>query len=305
MHSSLVWALLLAAPFLAAPLLRSPERTGIEMTIRHTFSGNSSEQKYYFLADRKRVESRNAVGQRSRNGSTEWLSGPRLAMITRCDLGQIYELNLDAAEYQSAAYPPKPWTKEEIETRKLTLPDFSPSAPRTIRIETTTVDTGERKEFFGHVARHVITTTKQIPLEGSQTEPQETLADGWYIDLHPQLSCDRSAPAGSRGHIYATSRGRPAETPEFVDIGERETGFPVQSVMTTKGSYKLPDGTRKELESKNETLVTELREGPIDPSLFEIPAGFQRVEHIEREPRVAGSSSPLGEFWQRLKNLLD
>jgi hypothetical protein len=305
MHPSLAWVVLLAAPFLAAPLLQSPENSGIEMTIRHTFSGHWSEQKYYFLADRKRVESRNAAGRRKRDGSTEWLSGPRLAMITRCDLGQIFELNLDAGEYQSAAYPPKPWTKEEIEARQLTLPDFSPSVPRTIRIETTTVDTGERKEFFGHVARHVITTTKQIPLVGSQAEPQETLADGWYIDLQGHLSCDRIAPAGRRGHIYATFSGRAAETPEFVDIGEAETGFAVQLVMTTKGAHKLPDGTRKEFASKNETLVTELREGPVDPALFEVPAGFTHVEHIERDPRVASSSSRFGEFWERLKNLLD
>jgi len=70
------------------------------------------------------------------------------------------------------------------------------STEPTLRIETTTVDTGERKEFFGHIARHFIITRKQIPLEGSHSEPQETLTDGWYIDLDPQVSCDRKLSRG-------------------------------------------------------------------------------------------------------------
>lgn len=300
MHASLVWVFLLAAP-----LSPSAESAGIVVTIRHTFSGKSAEQRFYFLADRKRVESRNAEGRRKPDGSTEWLFGPRLATITRCDLGQILELNLDSAEYQRAQYPPKPWTKEEIEARKLTLPDFSPSAPRTLRIETATMDTGERKEFFGHLARHVITTRKQIPLEGSPAEPQETVTDGWYIDLDPQVSCDRRTPAGTRSHGYLASGSNPPEKPEFVDMGEPETGFGVQLGVTSKGSYKLPDGTRKEFESKSETLVTELREESLDLALFEIPGGFKQVEHIDRNPRMASSSSRLENLWQRLKRFLD
>ena len=300
MHPSLGWVLLLAAP-----LSQSAENGGIVMTIRHTFSGNSTEQKFYLLADRKRVESRNAEGRRKPDGSTEWLLGPRLAIITRCDLGQILELNLGSAEYERAQYPPKRWTKAEIDARKGTPPDFSSSAPRTLRIEAATVDTGERKELFGRVARHIITTRKQIPLEGSHAAPQETVTDGWYIDLHPQVACERRMPAGTRGHSYLASGSNPPEKPEFVDIGEPETGFAVQLVTTSKGSYKLPDGTRKEFESKNETLVTELREESLDPALFEIPAGFRHVEHIERNPRMASSSSRLETFWDRLKRFLD
>ena len=136
------------------------------------------------------------MGQRKADGSQQWLSGPRLAAITRCDLGQLFELNLDAAEYVSAQYPPKPLTQEEIEARGLNKVDMSQSRKPTLRIETTTVDTGERKEFFGHIARHVIITRKQIPLEGSHSEPQETVTDGWYIDLDPQVSCDRRLSRG-------------------------------------------------------------------------------------------------------------
>lgn len=269
------------------PLLQASENTGIKMTIRRVFAGNPSEQTIYVQGDRKRMEFQNYEGLRKEDGSQQWLSGPRLAAITRCDLGQTFELNLDAAEYVSAPYPPRPLTEAEIKARGSVKPDMSPSREPTLRIETTTVDTGERKEFFGQTARHVLITRKQIPLAGSQSEPQETVMDGWYIDLDPQVSCDRKLMSGKRAHAYAVAGKQPAEKPEFVDIGESETGFAVKLVMISKGMYTLTDGTKKRIESRSETLVTELELGSLDPGLFEIPPGFKHVQHIDRNPRAA------------------
>jgi hypothetical protein len=267
------------------------------MTIRHVFAGNSSERTIYWQADRKWVEFRNSEGRTNADGSEQWLSGPRLVAITRCDLGQALELSLDAAEYVSASYPPRPLIKDDNEARRLKMSEMGRKP--TLRIETTTADTHERKEAFGHIARHVITTRKQTPLEGSRAEPQVTVMDGWYIDLSQQLSCDWKLPAGKRAHAYLTDGKQPTEKPEFVDIGESETGFAVQLVMTSKITYTLPDGTRKQSDSKSETLVTQLEDGPLDPELFEVPPGFKRVEHIERNP-VPASSSQI-DFWQRFK----
>lgn len=185
--------------------------------------------------------------------------------------------------------------------RGLSTIDLSQTGKPTLRIETTTVDTGERKEFFGHTARHVIITRKQTPLEGSHSEPQETVTDGWYIDLDPQVSCDRRLSKGKRAHGYGflVAGKQPPEKPEFVDIGESETGFAVQSVMVSKGTYTLPGGTNKQTNSKSETLVTQLELGPLDPGLFEIPPRFKHVRQIERNPRVSASSSQ--DFLERFK----
>lgn len=285
----------------AVPLLQASEDTGIKMTIRHVFAGKASEQTIYVRGDRKRMEFRNYAEQRKADGSQQLLSGPRLAAITRCDLGKLFELNLDAAEYVSAPYPPKPMTQAEIEERGLDKPDVFPSIKPTLRIETTTVDTGERKDFFGHVARHVIITRKQIPLEASHSEIQQTVTDGWYIDLDPQVSCDRKLRSGKRAHGYLVVGKQPAEKAEFVDIGESETGFAVQLVMVSKGTYMLTDGTNKQTDSKSETLVTQLELGSLDPGLFEIPPGFKHVQQIERNPRASASSSQTIDLWERLK----
>jgi hypothetical protein len=204
----------------------------------------------------------------------------------RCDLGQVFELNLDRREYTSSPFPPKPPDKEEIKKRGL---GNMPEHP-TIRVETKTTDTGERKEMFGLMARHVITTTTQTPLEGSGSEAQESVTDGWYIDFDPHLSCDLKRPTSGQGYIYfylGTGNGkRPMEKPEFVNVGQPERGLALYSLTTSKNASTLPDA----YVSKSETRVLEFEKGPFDPVLFEIPPGFKLMDHIERNP--SGGPSP-------------
>jgi len=287
--------------FLGVSLLQASENPGIKMTIQQGAAGLSNQQTIYLQGDRKRMEYRNYMGGKE---------GPRLVSITRCDLGQAFELNLDTSEYTSRPYPPKPFTKEEIEAHGLQIPARYVSEKPTLRMEVTTTDTGERKEVFGHIARHVITTRKQTPLEGSRSGPQEMVTDGWYIDsadidLHQRLSCDRKWPEGEKGHafayLHAACGNQPIDKPEFVTIGEPETGFALNSVMISKSTYTLPEGTKKQSDSKFEMQVTQFEEGPLDPALFEIPPGFKQVDHIERNPVAAASSTQINNLWQRFK----
>jgi hypothetical protein len=300
MHLSSGWLLLLGIP-----LLQASENDGVKMTVEFGSQGRSSSRVTYLQSDRKRMEFGNYTGDKV---------GPRLVAIVRCDLGQMFELNLDTREYTSAPYPPKPLNKEEMARRGMANPIAYVSDKPTLRIEVTTTDTGERKEMFGHTARRVLTTRKETPLEGSQSRPQESETDGWYIDsnlgdggidLHQRLSCDRRFSEGKQGHSFswlrATGGNQPIDRPEFVSIGTPETGFALQLVTTTKGAYPLPGGTMKQSDFKNEVRVTQLEEGPLDRSLFEIPPGFKHVDRIERNPALATSNNSLDVFWQRLK----
>ena len=296
MHFSLPWFLLLLVP-----MFQTPANNGIKMTIRFGQAENSNEHTVYIAGDRKRVEFRNSSGKKNAGGSLQLTYGPRLVAITRCDLGQTFELNLDTSEYTSAPYPPKPLTKEQMEARGLQIP--ATLEKPTLRIEVNTTDTGERKEMFGHVARHVLTTSKQTPLEGSRSEPQETVTDAWYIDLNQRLSCDPNWPERKHSHAYTLfTNGRlPREKVEFIPTGEAQTGFALQSVTSSKIAYAKPDGTRRQIDSKTQFLVTELEEGPLDPALFEIPQGFRHVQRIERNSMSSASSSRMQDLWQRLK----
>jgi len=142
------------------PMLPAVENPGIKMTIEYGQPGSASQRTIYFQADRKRFAYQNSFGQQQVDGSVRPIYGPRLVSITRCDLGQSFELNLDTHEYTSHPYPTKPFTKEEMEKRGMRSPlTYVPDKP-TLRIEITTRDTGERKEIFGQTAGHVITTRK-------------------------------------------------------------------------------------------------------------------------------------------------
>jgi hypothetical protein len=176
----------------------------------------------------------------------------------------------------------------------------------TIRMEIKTVDTGERKQLFGRTARHVISTRKETPLEGSHSQPQESTRDGWYIDLDHRISCDPDymreastqtfaliAPSRNSGNLII-------DRPELVMIGKAETGFALQEVITSDNAYKSADGSIKHAGSKSEMKVTELREGPLDPSLFEVPHGYKRVKELQRDPAL-NFSNPVSELWEQVK----
>jgi|SRR5215467_17495 len=89
--------------------------------------------------------------------------------------------------YLSAAYPAKTLTRDQIEARGLRNAEKSKSDKPTLRIETKTVDTGERKEIYGHTARHIISTRKQTRLAGRLPPRASRNGDGWMV-YRPQLA---------------------------------------------------------------------------------------------------------------------
>ena len=266
------------------------ETSGIRMTVRHTVYGTSSELTTYFRPDARRVEYRNLIGHEY---------GPRIASIERCDLGEAIELNLDQREYDARPYPPKPLAKEELAKWGLRPAEVAPPSAAPLRIEITTVDTGERKDFFGHAARHIVTTRKETPLEGSHSEAQESVTDGWYIDLDTRISCDFKWPANKKGFARLTIGNAAPERTEFVQTGDAELGFPVEWKATSKSEFTLPDGTKKETTSKNDMRIVEFVEGPLDPALFEAPAGFKKVAQIDTNQPGDGLSA-IKIAWQQL-----
>jgi hypothetical protein len=213
-----------------------------------------------------------------------------VAVITRCDLEQRFELNLDDCEYTAGALPPYPRTREEAFARARSSGQVDTRREPTVLVETETVDTGERREFFGYVGRRVIITRRVIPLEGARRAPSASTSDGWYIDLDRSLlciACDpwwRSKPRS--GHAFGTTRvrGEEPDIPTFKDIGSPETGCAVSFMSTSHNTNVVPDGSKREYAFVSEMQVTELSFAPIDPSLFEIPSGFRLVERIRQEP---------------------
>jgi hypothetical protein len=307
MHRAFTLTLLLTLS--VSVLLRSSasgsdhsEPTGLKLKTRHTSAGLTAEYTRYLQGDRGRLEYRSATGEnKQRYGGPTVRYGPRLAMISRCDLRKNIELNLDSREYTVSSMT-QFWSAEErlkyaLATR-LQPVAAAPDAKPTFEIQTITRDTGERRESFGHTARHVITTRKEIPFEGSRREPQESVTDGWYIDLdHTGISCDQKQ-SGRGGHAYLTVQASgdplPPEKPTFVDVGEPVTGFPIETKVTYRNSAQGLR-SRQQVATTAETRVVELWEGKLDDSLFEVPAGFTPVEHLNRHSETP--AQPWSQFW--------
>jgi len=288
---------------LAFTPMQTEQTTGFKIVTQNTFGGGSSETTAYYLPDRSRMEYQTSEGYNARDNSDRTIYGPHTATIRRCDLGKMFFLNLDTHEYSESPDTGVRLTKALAAARKAlkTAAPRPPSKP-TLRIETTTTDTGERKLIFGYTARRVIVTTKYVPLEGSKAIAQESTNDGWYIDLDTTLSCDPKYPPGSRGHLFAAA---PSEKVEFVDKGDAKLGFAVSVVSPSSSSATDLQSSPQQARSKTEIQVVELQRGPLDPALFEIPAGFKLVDHINPNPiRPAQPPSHTESFWQRLKSWL-
>jgi len=211
--------------------------------------------------------------------------GPRTALIKRCDLKTVFLVNFDDREY--TAWPIEAFPKRD-EMRARAEAVGQPPAP-TVLVETETIDTGERREFFGRPARHVITTRRVVPLPGSRRQESRTVTDGWSIDLDTGLSCDPWASARS-GHAFLSSpmQGDQPDRLTFTNIGEPERGQVVLSRSTS-------DGWVVELE------VTHLSTVAIELALFEVPAHFSRVEQI-RQDAVPPLVIRLKQVYDRLKH---
>jgi hypothetical protein len=272
-------------------------------------SGFGSEKITYVQNDRRRVEVHRQSPQSLRlGGPTVFLPDPPIVSITRCDLDQIFVLNLEDREYMSMPLTKLP-SREAFQARA--AQQSQPAPQPTLMIETTTKDAGERKEMFGFTARHVITTRKQIPLVELGQTPQETVTDGWYIDLDAALSCDR-ASFGSLAFLTAglTKKGEPPQFPvlTFKSIGNPERGFALTTKELYRDNVSSPAEPARTIESfSNEMQVTEISKEPLDPALFEVPKNFRKVSQIRHfavVPYWMRSLGWLDYYWTRLKRAI-
>ena len=281
-------ALLLVLTMLAASASGMPD---LKVTVRETSVGRK-ETVTYVQTDRKRTEEHERWAQSLwPRGLYVYIDAPHFVTITRCDLGQSFELNLDDREYTSMSLP-KFSSKEELQARAAKRPNPTALPQPNLLIETTTLDSGEHKQMFGYTARHVITTRKQIPLEGSRQEPTETVTDGWYIDLDTSVSCDPQRQSGvAVGFTLIGGTGGEFPIPAFKTIGKPESGFALATKTTFRSTYTLPDGSKQESSSITETQVTELSARTIAAALFEVPPDFRQVSQVRRSPSIP--------FWKR------
>ena len=254
------------------------------ITRMHSDGGHSSdfndERTEYAQGESRRSDVQAFVGI---SPADPGLPRPHMALISHCETGKGYEVDLDSHEYVEGKLPhylsEEEYRKRAEEAKKKVAE--KPTLPPTLRLEGNTVDTGETRTIFGHTARHLITTYKEIPLEeGVQKEAQERIEDGWYLDMpEPATSCVPGYMLRGHNMVFTTLRS-PGTKENDIRIEAHHTGPVVEgmAVKLTITTKRKIDG--KETDSFYEREVVELSEEPLDPALFEVPPGFKKVSRL-------------------------
>ena len=148
------------------------------------------------------------------------------------------------------------------------------------------MDTGEREEIFGQVARLVTTTTRATPLSESTHGPFESVTDAWYIDLDWRISCEaRRQLKPHQFSMFRTGAGVVYTSKiEYIELGRREMGLLVRNGQNPplKATLKMENGNDS-FAFRDDTDVTEFK-GPINLGLFEIPIDSKLVDHLVGPP---------------------
>ena len=265
---------------------------GLKIIVLETFPAGTIETTEYVAGDRTRVESRSTY-----NGFEGTTAQREYVQIRQCDRKRLVLLDVAGRTYRTAPL--------DVDLNALERAAFSlrrrtteqPAAP-TVTVETTTVDTGDRKTAFGYPARRVITTRREI-VTGHSEAPSETVTDGWYIDLETRPSCERSQETGRTVLVAVTHK--PGETSSFPsvalkDIGTPERGFPIEEKTMSK-----PAGTESSRQPGSvmtHRRVTYLAHQPVEASLFDVPAGFAAADssfsrlaaRLSRTTQIIGST---------------
>jgi hypothetical protein len=242
-------------------------------------SGAPSVNTRYYQGPRSRQDWRSSAGWRARPNSEETFTyGPRMARIYQCDMRRVLELDLDHRQYTAQELDqnglPAGW-QAEIRTTPVRQSGGRVHVSYSIR------DTGERREMFGHTARHLIIKRTQTAQPGACATSDQTVQDGWFIDFEePQGDCRPPQPKDAQAVLVS---GDCQDKYSFDGPEPSSAGYPLELTTTTKLEEKTPKGVRTMTHSDS-MKVTEFSTAPLDAALFELPTGFKHVDKLNDQP---------------------
>jgi len=247
-----------------------PPTTGVKIVSRQVTGGIYDTKTEYLTANRMRNEWQTRTSERV---------GPPMASIILRGSNQVFLLDLQAREYVTYESDSQATLGAKAHPLK--------SSGGILQIWTDSVDTGERLRMFGHMARHIVTREKRIASPGACSSSSESEIDGWYID--DSILPDWHRPKKPAGGVVVASvvafsaDSRCLDKVDQIEMHRSgvEPGFPLKINTTVKSEVRGVDGTTTLMASNWGSEVTDLEEGPLDPSLFEVPSDFQRVAALK------------------------
>lgn len=238
-------------------------------------SGQHPADTYYFQGQRIRFDHRDSFSYDWKNGVAQTVAyGPRLATIYQCDMHRVLDLDFDHHQYTVS------------ELGRDGSPADPPPAPRSsgahVKVVIEARDTGETRQIFGRTAHHYIITRREIPEAGACAAPQQSTEDGWYIDMDPRAtSCfELEHPAPREANAVLTA-GDCRDDYDIERSGPTPPPFAIDRKITTHIDANGKSNTLELVDT-----VTELSSLPLDPQLFDLPAGYKHVEKLDDSPNL-------------------
>lgn len=273
---SLLAILLLAVSFVSiiVSAQRRPDEKPIsgdfKITLRTGIAGQSTQSTTMIKGARERNETSINAGGFSMT----------TVNITQCDMRRTIQLNDRARKFLITPMDSDS-SSGDAETGNVGAPAGTGARHGgVVTVSMNTVDTGERKEMFGFIARHFKRTTMmEASADACGQQHMKIETDGWYINLEYGLSCPANrlaqtnratAPAGCRDRYVYRNTGR------------TNLGYPLQETTTMFGA----DGSATYTMTKE---VIDLSRQTLDAALFDIPAGY--TEARSQQEMYAGPSA--------------
>ncbi len=240
-----------------------------KITIKNTMAGHTSQGTTMIKGMRQREEMTMGGGGM---GSTQ-------VNITQCDLKRTIQINDSTRRYLIT-----PMAADEGDTHSGGATGAgSTQRGGVVTMTINSVDTGERKEMFGFIARHLKRTTMmESGPDACQQQKMKIETDGWYINLEYGLACEKSGAsmAGGRTAVQGCR-----DRYQYRRTGPSVLGFPLIETTTMYGE----DGRATFTMNKE---VIEISRQPLDAALFDVPAGYTQASS-QQEMYGAPSTADL------------
>ena len=248
-----------------ASVCSSPAFADVKVKSKQTISGQSYESATFIKGKRQRSESMGGM-----------------ISIMQCDLKRSVQLNSNSKTYMVNPFAPTTQTTSKPGTAVVDKDGVVQTGGR-VTMTFSTKDTGERKQMFGHTARHLIITMESVSSPDACSKVNTKMqTDGWYIDAAFALDCDYGG--GYQGFTNNRAGGC-QDKYEVKTLGTAKRGYPVYEKTT------MFDENGKETYTMiNEVL--EFSQATLDPSLFEVPGDYREVSDAAQMYAGAGSFNP-------------
>ncbi|HEY6305507.1 MAG TPA: hypothetical protein VI488_03490 [Candidatus Angelobacter sp.] len=286
---SLLILLLVSISSLFVP---DPATAGVKIVTRQVSGGFSDTRTEYLTANRLRSEWQTHVGE---------LTGPPMASIVqRGATSRVFLMDLQAHEYVT-------YETDSQGSALGTKPRTFASSGGVLEIWIDNTDTGERLLMFGHMARHIITREKRIASPGACSRSSESESDGWYIDdsVMPEWNRQRKPGGGVvvASMVAVSSVSACFDRMDTIQVHRTgvEPGFPLKITTTMKSEVPSLDGGARLVASNWGSEVMEFKEGPLDPSLFDVPVDFHKVDALKNWSAPAPRRQLTGWEWFKEK----